>query len=234
MNTEPLRGLDPFDIFDLEAGRLDTYFSGLDDAGWERPSACRGWSVRDVLGHLAGEELYNHACLDDDLQGLFVRLDKEGVTDMNSFNEWCVQTRRSQPVTEVLEEWRRMNGETRRRMRERGADGTLVTMVGPYPVGPQTFHLDSELATHGDDVGAPAGPQEEPGRTDWRARVGIFALSERENPPDVAETPDGYRVTHDGVTAGLTPAEFVQATVARLPADHPLDRGIRSALACLA
>ncbi|WP_289850103.1 hypothetical protein [Actinoallomurus purpureus] len=36
------------------------------------------------------------------------------------------------------------------------------------------------------------------------------------------------------VLGRLTPAKFVEATVGRLPADHPLDADLRDALRCLA
>ena len=68
MDTTALAGLNQFGIFDVEAARLDHFFSGLDEAGWKRPSRCPGWTVRDVLSHLAGEELYNHACLNGDIE----------------------------------------------------------------------------------------------------------------------------------------------------------------------
>jgi hypothetical protein len=87
---------DPFDIFDTEAERLDRFFSSLDAAGWERPSRCAGWSVRDVLGHLAGEELYSHACLNGTLSELIETLGRESV-DISGFNEWCVRQRRAGP-----------------------------------------------------------------------------------------------------------------------------------------
>src|SRR4051794_7960900 len=93
-----LDDLDPFDIFDAEAERLDRFFGGLDEQGWERPSRCAGWSVRDVLAHLAGEEAYNHACLDDELDELFGHLAKAGIGDFHEFNEWTVRTRRDLPV----------------------------------------------------------------------------------------------------------------------------------------
>jgi len=48
-----LAGLDPFALLDNEAGRLDAFLSGLGQSGWKRPSRCAGWTVRDVLGHLA-------------------------------------------------------------------------------------------------------------------------------------------------------------------------------------
>ena len=69
MDAAALAGLNPFGIFDVEAARLDHFF-----AGWTRRAGtgrrrCAGWSVQDVLAHLAGEELYNHACLNGDLDG---------------------------------------------------------------------------------------------------------------------------------------------------------------------
>ncbi|GAA3609945.1 hypothetical protein GCM10022419_113730 [Nonomuraea rosea] len=234
MAEDLLRDFDPFDIFDTEAARLDRFFSGLDEAGWQRPSRCAGWSVRDVLGHLAGEELYNHACLDGTVHELLDRLAAEGVTGFNDFNEWSVRERRDRPVEEVLEEWRTQNGETRRRMRALGRDGTLDTMAGPYPVGLQAFHYDSEYATHGDDVGAPVAEDEADDRTLWRVVVGRFVLAEQEAKVQVEQTAEQVWVAVDGVSAALSYPEFVEATVGRLPDSHGLDPRIVSALRCLA
>jgi len=234
VDVAPLQDLDPFDIFDAEAARLEAYFTGLSGREWDRPSRCAGWSVRDVLAHLAGEELYNQACLDDDLPGLFARLEREGVTGLAAFNDWCVAVRRDRPVLQVLREWHTKNADTRRRMRERGADATLPTMAGPYPVGLQTFHYCSEYATHADDVGAPVRAEEEPARTDWRCRVGLFALSELDGPVRVEAAGDRYLVRLGEQRAELSPAEFVDATTARLPAHHPLPSPLRTALRCLA
>jgi uncharacterized protein (TIGR03083 family) len=234
MNVNILRGLDPFAIFDAEAARLDAYFSGLTGPDWDHPSRCEGWSVRDVLAHLAGEEQYNHACLDDDLDSLFASLEDEGITEVIGFNELCVRQRRDLPVGEVLEEWRRENGDTRRRMRERGVDGTVSTMIGPYPAGAQTFHYCSEYATHADDVDVPVEPGEEPARTAWRSRVGLFALDEQDSPVRVEEIAGGFRVELEGRAAELSAADFVDATTSRLTLDHTLDPDLRAALVCLA
>ncbi|MGV9772081.1 maleylpyruvate isomerase family mycothiol-dependent enzyme [Streptosporangium sp. NPDC003464] len=232
---DPLAGLDPFDIFDTEAARLDRHFSRLDDEGWERPSRCAGWSVRDVLGHLAGEELYNHACLDGDVQGFTAMLGREGVTGgFNGFNDWCVRRSRGMPVEEVLEEWRRANGETRGRMRALGRDAELQTLAGPYPVGLQTFHYDSEYATHADDVGAPVPDDEAGERARWRAEVAAAVLAEQGSQAQVELTAERIWVHAAGATAQLSAPEFVEATVGRLPDGHPLDRRLRAALRCLA
>jgi uncharacterized protein (TIGR03083 family) len=228
-----LDDLDPFALFDAEAERLDRYFAGLDDAVWMRMSRCAGWTVRDVLAHLAGQEVYNHACLEDDLESLSERMVSGDISTVAEFNDWTVRTRRARPVAQVLEEWRSKNGETRRRLRSLGRDATLPTMAGPYPVGLQVFHYASEYATHADDVGVPDSAS--PGRVRWRARVGRFALSEQAAPVAVDQDGDGdYTVRTAGAEARLTPSEFVAATVGRLPEGHPLDPRLRAALRCLA
>jgi uncharacterized protein (TIGR03083 family) len=233
--SDALADLDPFEIFDDEARRLDRFFSSLDDQGWRRPSRCSGWSVRDVLGHLAGEELYNHACLDGDVDGFFEMLGRESVGGgFEAFNEWCVQRRRDMPVEDVLWEWRTKNGETRRRMRALGRDAMLGTSAGPYPVGLQAFHYDSEYATHADDVGAPVTEHEAEARLAWRARVGMFVLGEAGSAARVEPDGDRIAVSVGGVHERLTPADFVEATVGRLPEGHPMDPRVRNALRCLA
>jgi uncharacterized protein (TIGR03083 family) len=162
LSMTELPGYDPFVIFDAEAARLDGFFGSLEGGAWLRPSRCAGWSIRDVLAHLAGEEAYNHACLNGDLGGFFAWLRREGVAEegFGEFNDWCVRTRQQVPVGEVLAEWRAANAQTRQRMRLLGRAGTLQTAAGPYPAGLQALHYSSELATHADDVGVPAGPAE--------------------------------------------------------------------------
>ncbi|GAA3131413.1 hypothetical protein GCM10010466_22490 [Planomonospora alba] len=245
MAREPdeLAHINPFDLFDAEAERLDRHFSGLDAAGWARPSRCEGWSVRDVLAHLAGEELYNHACLDDDIDGFHAMLEREGVEGgLAGFNDWCVRRRRDLPVEDVLAEWRHRNGETRRRMRALGRDAPLPTSAGPYPAGLQAFHYASEYATHADDVGAPVAEDEFDHRIWWRTEVGVFALCERDPGVQVEVTAERIWVCAHGVSAQVPAPVFVEATVGRLPEGHPLDRALddrldhelREELRCLA
>ena len=229
-----VRDLDPFAIFDAEAARLDRFFGSLDESAWSAPSRCAGWSVRDVLGHLAGEELYNHACLDGDLTELFARLQVAGISGFNDFNEWCVRERRGVPVGEVLAEWRDADGETRGRMRELGRDGTLQTSAGPYPAGLQAFHYASEFATHADDVGVPVGDDEADDRTRWRVQVGLFALAESGAKAQVEKAAERIWVHADGEEHQLSYGDFVAATVGRLPDGHQIPAAIVRSLRCLA
>jgi uncharacterized protein (TIGR03083 family) len=45
-----------FDDLVAEQDRLDAILAGLNDAEWAAPSAAAGWSVADVVLHLAQSE----------------------------------------------------------------------------------------------------------------------------------------------------------------------------------
>ena len=236
MSTTDLTGYESFDIFDAEAARLDRFFGALDGDAWLQPSRCAGWSVRDVLAHLAGEEAYNHACLNGDLDGFFAWLRREGVAweGFGDFNQWCVSARQHVPVGGVLAEWRTANSETRHRMRQLGRDGILQTSAGPYPAGLQAFHYGSELATHSDDVGVPIGQAEDAPRTRWRAVFGAFALAEQDRSVTVDVADGTIRVSYQGQDAELSPNDFVEATVCRLADGAAVPARLRTVLCCLA
>lgn len=224
-----LDDLDPYDLLDAEAERIERYYAKLDATAGDQPSRCGGWSVRDVLAHLAASEEYHQACLDDELPRLFAKMTDAGATDLDSANAAGIAARDGHAIDELLDEWRTLDSDTRRRMRGRDG-GMMSTSVGPYPVRRQAFHVASELATHADDAWVPVEPSEAAGRTAWRARFSRFALSEEK--PAVAVVPDGdgYRVRADGVEEELEPGELVEAVMGRLSADHPLHPTLRSAL----
>jgi uncharacterized protein (TIGR03083 family) len=118
MTTYPdeLADLDPMDLFDSEVHRLDEHFVGVAAAGrWEAPTACAGWSTRDLLAHLRNNHRYDLACLDDDIPGLFAKAADNGVTDPDSFNAWGVRLGRDRDVDELLAEWREVSADVRQR-----------------------------------------------------------------------------------------------------------------------
>lgn len=230
-DTAEIDGLDPFALLDIESRRLERFFSQLGDKDWDKPTAAADWRVREVLAHLAGAELYNVACLEDDLATLFSAAAEAGVKDGAQFEDWMIAIRAKRSVGEILGEWRRYNAEVRRRLRGRGQAGTVQTAVGPYPVRLQALHLAMEAALHADDVGAPVEPDEEPGRLEWRARVTRWVLREEHEPSIEVQTVDGANeVRVDGQQARLSDAELVAAASARLPDDHPLPEELRGAL----
>lgn len=227
-----LAGLDPFDLLDREAARMDRSLSALQHDDWARASRCEGWSIRDVLAHLAASEAYHHACLDGEVKAWLTREASRGGTDIASINTMGIAERADQPPSGLLAEWRQANAETRRRFREDG--DTIDTSVGPYPRRWQAFHVAGELATHADDMLLVADPQEETDRRTWRGRFSRFALAEEK--PDLVVTvgPDGRtRVRGRGVDLDVDEEELIEGVAGRLGESSRLDAETRAVLSTM-
>lgn len=231
IDDSELRDLHPFDILDAEARKVDGFLATLHDDDWLRPTRCAGWRRRELLAHLAGSEEYNHATLSGELPPLLERAQAAGVTGMNDFNEWQVRLRADRTPEELLAEWRETSTYTRRRLREMGWDGTLTTMVGPYPAGLQAFHLAMEFAVHADDMDVPVADGERRLRSMWQARAARFTVHEYGR--EVVISSDGgiNRISAEGEPeAELDDEGLVAACTARLPAEHPLSPKLRELL----
>ena len=228
-----LAEINPYDLMESEAARLEFYFGSLRGGDWDEPSACAGWSVKDVLAHLAGGEEYNRACLTDSVGTMFEGYAARGATDVHSFNALGVSDRKDKSPADLLDEFQRENGDTRADMRRRDGQD-MPTAVGAYPVRWQAWHLASELATHADDVGVPTThKREEETRRDWRARFARFALAEAKPDVEVQLLDDGTWVRANGVEATLTDDQLIDAVNARLPAESPVSPTLRETLAAL-
>jgi len=204
-------GVDPLELLDSEQERVERFLASLDAAGWDAGTACTGWRRREMVAHLLGGEVYNRACLDDALPTLFAEGGAAGVTDVDSFNAWRVRLSEEKAAAEVLAEWRSAAAEVRGRLRERGVEGTLPTMVGPYPVGAQAFHLAFEAAIHGDDMDIPIPTEEVAPRRAWMAAFCAWSLAEEGRPVEVSRENGGVRArsTEDGAEARLDDAAFI-------------------------
>lgn len=223
-----LDGLDPFVLLDSEAQRIHDGLSGLPESRWDEPSRCAGWSVRDVLCHLAATEHYHRACLDHDVASLFAAGAADGLDSLAGWNERGVRRFDGLPAPDVLELWSRSNAETRRMFR--AADGSDIdSSIGAYPARWQAFHVASELATHADDMGIPVPADERERRSAWRARVSRFALAEAK--PEVSVTTVGgiTSVSSGAATVSVDDEHLIEGVAGRLPADT-LDEASRSLL----
>ena len=224
-----LDGLDPYDLMDTEAARLDGFFAGLDEAAWSRPTRCAGWTVRDLLAHLVASEDYNSASLNGTVGDFLGSLGARGATDLTSANELGIRDLDDRTPAQLIDDWRTVNGATRAGFRDR--DGTDVdTSVGAYSARWQAFHLAFELAVHADDVGVPVSAGERDARLAWQTKFGRFALKELNK--DLAIEP-GNGTTHvkgDGLDVDLPDAEFVEAVAARVGDDSTLDAEARALL----
>lgn len=226
--------LDPVDLLDGEIERLDRFFSSLDGDGWSRATRCEGWGRREVLAHLATADEYHVAGIDNTVDGLMEAALEAGVRGIDAFNEWGVRIRADRTAGEVLEEWRGLNRRMRDGFRRLGDEGTVATLIGPYPARMQAFHVVNHAATHADDIGVPVDPVEAGPRLAWRVAVCEFGLSEAGWPVALERAPDANRVRLGDAQAVLTDQELVEAVNARLPAGHPLAAEIRDAIKVLA
>jgi uncharacterized protein (TIGR03083 family) len=224
-----LHGLDPYDLMDGEAARLDAYFSGLGDADWAKPSRCEGWSVRDVLAHLASSEDYNHASLDGTVGAFLAAWGEKGATDLTSANEIGIRALDDHSTDQLVADWRIANAMTRDKLRERDGDN-IDTSVGAYPARWQAFHLAFELAVHADDVGVPVTPYEADARVAWEAAFGRFALKELDKGLEIDASGGTTRVQGEAIDVDLPDAVFVAAVAARLDPDAPFDVDQRTLL----
>ncbi len=212
---EDLEGIDPIEVWEREARRIEGYAPELDDAAWEEPSRCAGWSRRDVVAHLAATEEYHRACLDGRVGALLADLAAQGADSVAAFNAIGIAGFAGTPVLDVLATFAREDAETRSRFRERG-DGEVDSSVGAYPARWQAFHLAAEVATHADDLSVPVPPDEQAERTAWRRRFSRFALLEAERDLEIELGPTGTKVTGpDGFDVELDDEDFVEAVAGR-------------------
>jgi uncharacterized protein (TIGR03083 family) len=227
-----LAGLDPFTLLDTEAGRLDAFLSGLGGSDWQRTSRCAGWTVRDVLGHLAAGEDYHRACLDGTVAAFLAGFAGRGGTDLDSVNALGVADYAALTPAGVLARWRAASADNRRRFRERG-DGVVDTSIGDYPCRWQALHVAAELATHADDVGVPVTPVERGQRTAWRARYSRFALAEAKPQLEIRQSGPRTVVSDGSTTADLDDEELIEAVMGRLDETSGFSATLRALLSMM-
>jgi uncharacterized protein (TIGR03083 family) len=225
-----LPDLDPFLTLDQEVARIQSYVDSLKPEEWTNPTGCKGWSVRDVVAHLDSDEEYNEACLEDRVKELIA-----GFTDLDSYNAKQIEKRAHLSNEGLFEQWRNRQARVREEWAKLGLEAKIPTFIGPYPLRAQIWHITSEYATHGDDLGVFVGEEEAEFRLMWRVQLSLFAVQEKENPPGLERADDVIIVTLDNHQMALSDKDFVAAVSARLPLpDNPDDRAVVEALRALA
>jgi uncharacterized protein (TIGR03083 family) len=222
LDDSELEGLDPYDLMAAEADRIAQYYKSLSDDGWKQPSRCAGWNRRDLVAHLASTEDYNQACLDGKVQDFMTNMGAQGVTDLASANELGIRSFDDQTSQAVLELWQNRCLDHIDGFRARDG-GQVDTTVGAYPARRQAFHLAFELATHADDAGVPVSASEAAARADWQARFSRSALKELKPELSIEARNGRTHVATDAIDVDLADERFVQAVMARLPADSGID-----------
>ncbi|MGH2721754.1 MAG: maleylpyruvate isomerase N-terminal domain-containing protein, partial [Actinomycetota bacterium] len=207
VDLELVAHLDPVDLLDDEIARLERFFESLEGADWARETRCAGWGRREVLAHLAGADAYHVAGIDQNLGEMVDAAGKAGVTDLDSLNAWQVTLRADRPAAVVLDEWRTLTRAMRAGFRRLGEEGTVATMIGPYPARMQAFHVVNHAATHADDMAVPVDPADAGDRLAWRVAVCELGLSEAGTRLELDRAPDANRVRVGDAQGLLTDQE---------------------------
>lgn len=142
----------------------------LDDDGWARPSACEGWSVADVVLHLAQTNEMAIGSARGDLAAAMARL-TEGVPptagDIDHGAALMVAHQRGAPAIEVHERWARSCAELRAALLERSPGDRLVWVAGELAARTLATTRLAETWIHTGDVAAGLGVTLEPADRLW-------------------------------------------------------------------
>ena len=141
-----------FDDLEAEQDRLEGILSGLDDGQWTAPSGADGWTVSDVVLHLAQSEEAVVASATGASAG---RWPASGAP-VDAVADQLVQAERAQPGP-VFERWRTARRGAVAALRAADADQPLPWVVGTIkPATLATTRLAEHWA-HGLDITGPLG-----------------------------------------------------------------------------
>lgn len=85
---------------------LDGLLSSLDDAGWDRPTRCPGWTVADVVLHLAQTDELAVASVEGRLSEAAGAWTATGAGTVDDAAEAAVAAQRGAPASSLLARWR--------------------------------------------------------------------------------------------------------------------------------
>ena len=143
-----------FDDLGAEQDRLEAVLAGLDEAQWLAPSAAQGWTVADVVLHLAQSEEAVQAAMTGG--GLRSGLAAAGGNSMDERAEAAVRAERAAPAS-VFDRWRRARSAALAALTTGDPDQPVTWVTGPVkPATLATTRLAEHWA-HGLDITGPLG-----------------------------------------------------------------------------
>jgi hypothetical protein len=108
---------------------LRAVYSLADDA-WEGPSQLPGWTYKDVLAHLASNDLRHHIRLGAVL-GERDEAELEALKDVHGWNERAIEERRGRTVRELIDEMAAQRQETTRLLSRLRPEHLSATIIFP-------------------------------------------------------------------------------------------------------
>jgi uncharacterized protein (TIGR03084 family) len=149
--------------FDAETAGLDAFLSNLTDEQWRHPSACPGWSVADVVLHLAQSEESVIASFDHDNAGeplaayAEAMMGPQGDGAVDAIVDAAVAAERPDNPSDVLERWRGSHAEVMTRFRAADPSDRLSWITVPLAARTLATTRLSEHWIHGMDIREPLG-----------------------------------------------------------------------------
>ncbi|WP_018653163.1 maleylpyruvate isomerase family mycothiol-dependent enzyme [Actinomadura flavalba] len=144
--------MDVFDDLAAEHALLDAVLGALTDREWAAPSAADGWSVTDVVLHLAQtEELVLASVTGDDDR--FTR----DATPLDAVMDAAVAAERGAAPADVLDRWRTASRQSLGALRSCAPSARLAWAAAP--LSPRTLATTrlAEHWTHALDIAGPLG-----------------------------------------------------------------------------
>ena len=218
---------DVFDGLEAEQDRLESLLGSLDDADWARPSSCAGWSVADVVLHLAQTEENVVAAVGG---GTFEPPEGISGSTVDEIVDQWVAAERGRPPSEAFERWKRARREALSALRSADPDRPVAWAAAPLK--PRTL-ATTRLAEHwvhahdiADPLDATYPDSDRLWHVAWLAHRTIpfaYARAGRSDPPTVhleLESPDGETWTFPPIDGDVaikgTAAEFCRVAGRRL------------------
>jgi uncharacterized protein (TIGR03084 family) len=148
-----MRAMEIIDDLVAEEGRIESILSQLDDGGWATPSLCAGWSICDVMLHLALTEETAAATVRQPVTERTRATEPRGVDDAVGR---AVDAERAGPDA-VFERWRRACDSFVEGLRQADPDSLVEWVAGTMkPATLATTRLAEHWA-HGLDIAIPLG-----------------------------------------------------------------------------
>lgn len=182
---------------------LDDLVAPLDETAWQRPSRCDGWTVADVVLHLAQTNEMGIASAQGRFEELLVEL-SQGMDAPASVDEGAgrmVERERGAPGADVFDRWRRSAAELRAALAACAPGDQVMWVAGELSARTLATTRLSETWIHTGDVahglGVTLAPSERLwhiARLAWRTLPYAFARAGEKLPGPVAfelESPSG-------------------------------------------
>jgi uncharacterized protein (TIGR03084 family) len=144
---------------------LDALLDPLDEAGWQRPTPCPGWTVADVVLHLAQTDELAQASARGEmapaLEPIVTRADSARTVDDGAGQ--MVAAERGGPGAVVLERWRDASGDLRALLLSTDPHARVTWVAGELSARTLATTRLAEAWIHTGDVAAGLGTAVPPG-----------------------------------------------------------------------